>query len=111
METSEFGWYNSAKEHNSDCLYLLSSVSSMTSAQSVAGPAPPSTEQASTSSHLSTVAVAATNEQQNLLQSKVMVAVRRGYIGVLDHIKKSLQKDFNFSFRHNLIKVSYKPWL
>ena len=40
--------------------------------------------------------------QRKNLQAKVMIAVRRGYVGVLQQISKSLPS-FNFSFRYHMV--------
>ncbi len=44
----------------------------------------------------------ASAEHRKNLQAKVMIAVRRGYLGVLKHISESLPS-FNFSFRYHMV--------
>ena len=44
----------------------------------------------------------ASAEHRKNLQAKVMIAVRRGYLGVLKQISESLPS-FNFSFKYHMV--------
>ena len=54
--------------------------------------------------HGATAITTATNKQQENLRLKVMIAVKSGYLGILQRIHKSLQT-FSFSFRYPVSKL------